>query len=61
VLFQIEDDGKGFDVKAVRQGATQKGMGLITMEERVRTLGGRLKIWSQKNQGTKLTFAIQIS
>ncbi len=57
VFFDIEDNGKGFDVEQVP--ATQdKGLGLMAMDERVKMLGGSLEIWSQKNLGTRLSFTL---
>ena len=61
VSFLLEDNGKGFDmdqVKATR--SREKGMGLATMEERVRMLGANLDIWSQEGVGTRVTFTIPI-
>lgn len=46
----IEDDGKGFDPARARD----VGLGLIGMEERVRDLGGLLKIDSEPGKGTKV-------
>jgi len=43
---EVTDDGQGFDSKRVR------GMGLLGMEERVRRLGGTLKIESRAGHGT---------
>jgi signal transduction histidine kinase len=44
--FSIQDDGSGFDHRAVR------GLGLLGMEERVRRLGGIWRIDSRPGQGT---------
>ena len=61
VWFRIEDDGKGFDVKkCLDKSATEKGLGLAAMYERVRMLGGSLDIWSQETAGTKITFAVPL-
>jgi signal transduction histidine kinase/DNA-binding NarL/FixJ family response regulator len=60
VLFEIEDDGCGFSSEQANQ-YPKKGMGLLAMEERVRMLGGTLKVWGQKDQGTKISFSIPIS
>ncbi len=42
----VKDDGIGFDTRIVR------GLGILGMEERVRRLGGRLKIGSEAGRGT---------
>jgi signal transduction histidine kinase len=55
VLFSVRDDGAGFDKKVVR------GLGLIGMEERVRSLGGRLKIDSQPGRGTTISAELPLS
>ena len=46
VAFSVRDDGAGFDPRYVR------GLGLLGMEERVRRLGGQLRIDSQPGRGT---------
>jgi signal transduction histidine kinase len=46
VQFSVQDDGSGFDKKMVR------GLGLLGMEERVRRLGGRLRVDSSPGRGT---------
>jgi signal transduction histidine kinase len=50
VTALIEDDGRGFDPAATREG----GFGLEGMRERVALLGGTLKVESRKNAGTTL-------
>jgi signal transduction histidine kinase len=49
VIFSIQDDGSGFDKRFVR------GLGLLGMEERVRRLGGELRIESQMGRGTTIS------
>jgi two-component system NarL family sensor kinase len=56
----IEDDGRGFDPAAVERDPN-RGVGLAAMRERLYLIGGSLDIWSQKNQGTRLTFTIPAS
>ena len=46
VSVTVQDDGAGFDTRFTR------GLGLLGMEERVRRLGGRLKITSEPGRGT---------
>src|SRR2546422_563766 len=49
----VRDDGRGFDVAAVRGGTTAEGsIGLDGMEERVHLLGGDFRIDSQPGTGT---------
>lgn len=55
VLFTVRDDGVGFDPNLVR------GMGLLGMEERVRRLGGRLRIDSQLGQGTIVSAELPVA
>ncbi len=61
VSFLMEDDGKGFDLKqAAMEKAPEKGLGLTTMNERVRMMGGVFDLWSQEGKGTRITFSIPI-
>jgi signal transduction histidine kinase len=50
----IQDDGAGFDVRALRSDARQRGFGLIGMQERANAIGGTLSIDSSPGRGTKL-------
>ena len=52
----VEDDGHGFDVEG--SGSVAEGLGLRSMRERVRMLGGTLTIISRENIGTKLLIDI---
>ena len=53
VQITVADDGKGFDLaKAREQGG---GLGLRSIEERVRLVGGRLSIDTAPRKGTTLT------
>jgi signal transduction histidine kinase len=49
VIFSVRDDGTGFDKRFVR------GLGLLGMEERVRRLGGQLRIDSEMGRGTTIS------
>ena len=62
VTFQVEDNGNGFNVALILNDKNgRQGIGLASMEERVRMLGGGLKIRSQEGQGTRISFAIPIT
>lgn len=59
VTFQIRDDGKGFDqIKSDKGGIRESGLGLQTLNERVKMLGGRMVITSQPSLGTHINFIL---
>jgi signal transduction histidine kinase len=49
IVVRVSDDGRGFDPTRSR------GMGMLGMEERVRRLGGTLRVESRPGQGTTVT------
>jgi signal transduction histidine kinase len=59
VSFTIADDGKGFDMSDVL--SARKSLGLLAMEERVKILGGSFSLWSQVDQGTRVSFTIPLT
>jgi signal transduction histidine kinase len=48
VLLTVEDDGIGFDPKNVRGG----GLGLVSMRERLRLVGGTMRVKTVPSHGT---------
>lgn len=50
--FKVSDQGKGFDI------ATARGIGLISMRERLAEIGGNLNVNSILNEGTTITATI---
>jgi signal transduction histidine kinase len=52
----IEDDGVGFDVNS----AWGKGLGLISMGERVEAIGGNFNIRSEAGEGTRIEAAVPL-
>jgi signal transduction histidine kinase len=61
VLVDVEDDGRGFDVTAVRPEADQaRGLGLLGMQERVSLLGGRIDIRSEPGSGTTVHIEVPV-
>jgi PAS domain S-box-containing protein len=61
ISFSVEDNGKGFDLSEVlTRNSAEKGLGLATLKERVRMLGGSLNLWSEEGKGTRISFAIPI-
>ena len=58
VMLSIRDDGAGFDpVSAKGRG----GLGLVSMEERVRLVGGTLIIESKPGRGTRIAAVIPLA
>jgi signal transduction histidine kinase len=49
IRLRIEDTGNGFDLAEVKG---KGGLGLISMEERVRLVSGKFTIQSQPGKGT---------
>jgi PAS domain S-box-containing protein len=61
LIFRVEDDGQGFDVKEVlNRDPVNKGLGLAAMLERARMLNGFCDIRSQEGVGTVVTCTIPI-
>jgi PAS domain S-box-containing protein len=59
VSFEIEDSGRGFDLGSIRLFSSDKrGLGLASVKERVRMLGGRFEIQSRLYEGTNVFFEI---
>lgn len=60
-VFLIEDDGQGFDLSEARlRFLSERGMGLATMDERARMMGGSLVISSEKSRGTKVALTVPV-
>jgi signal transduction histidine kinase len=55
VIVTVQDDGAGFDTRFLR------GLGLLGMEERVRRLGGRLKVSSEPGRGTLVHASLPVA
>jgi signal transduction histidine kinase len=54
IMVRVTDDGCGFDPARLR------GMGILGMEERVKHLGGTLRVESQPGKGTTVTADLPI-
>ena len=61
IHLTIEDDGNGFDVRRATRRASRNGrLGLVSMTERVRLLGGRLDITSRPGGPTVIIAAVPV-
>lgn len=58
VNLRVEDTGDGFDVSEARKGG---GLGLISMEERVRLVNGKFAIESKPGTGTKVEVSVPLN
>ena len=56
LVLTVVDDGAGFDVNA----AWGRGLGLISMNERVEAIGGSMTIGSHPGSGTRLEVAVPV-
>jgi two-component system sensor histidine kinase UhpB len=55
--LRIADDGQGFDLAEARR---RGGLGLISLDERVRLVGGHLQIHTQRQHGTELRIQVPL-
>jgi signal transduction histidine kinase len=55
LLFEVEDNGHGFDLAGARNYA-----GLQNMEDRIGALGGELQVSSRPGQGTRIRGAVPV-
>jgi signal transduction histidine kinase len=59
---EIVDDGKGFDVKQVLWRAIEEQrLGLLGMQERVRSVGGNFTVTSKVGGPTRIAFSLPIA
>jgi len=61
IIFNLEDDGKGFDVQnRMMSTLRERCMGICSMEERVALLGGTMKLDSRPTQGTRIRIEVPL-
>ncbi len=58
VIFIAEDDGIGFDPD--ESNLERPALGLLSMKERAAILGGKFKLQTKKNEGTRIRIEIPI-
>jgi len=58
IVLVIEDFGQGFDLEDAR--ARSRGLGLISMKERVRLVNGSLRVSSKPGEGTRVEVRVPI-
>jgi PAS domain S-box-containing protein len=55
----IADDGRGFDLTALRRSRDRYEWGLLTMQERAKALGGQIHFESEPGGGTRVTIELR--
>ena len=58
VQLRVADDGVGFDIQKM---TSRRGLGLTSITERARMLGGKLEVESAPRKGTQLTVELPFS
>lgn len=60
--LMVKDDGVGFDLPAVREEALRGShLGLLGMQERIRTAGGRIRIETARGEGCRIEIAFTLT
>jgi len=61
IQVTVEDDGVGFDTSKISsRDYKTSGFGLLSIRERLRSIGGRFEIDSKPGRGTRVTLTAQI-
>ncbi len=61
VRVLVEDDGRGFSVSADQHWGKWSGIGLFSIRERLHSIGGELRILSEKGQGCSVALTAPVS
>jgi signal transduction histidine kinase len=56
----VDDDGQGFDSRAALSPETRRGLGLAGIDQRLTSIGGRLDIESNSDQGARIILEIPL-
>ena len=58
IRLRVSDDGVGFDHERAKNG---RGLGLVSMRERLKLVGGQLSVWSRPSLGTQVEATVPIT
>lgn len=61
VYLDAQDNGKGIDWENIGNSKQRQGIGLNTIEDRVKLLNGTLEIESTPGKGTFITIRLPLS
>ncbi len=56
----VSDRGKGFDPAALETATAESGIGLLSLRERARSIGGALKIESRPGKGSRFSLSVPL-
>lgn len=56
----VQDDGQGFDYQRWAESRNGEHLGLMGMQERVESLGGRMEVWSKLGHGTRVMLRVPV-
>jgi signal transduction histidine kinase len=57
VRLSVLDNGRGFDVASI---ASKRGLGFISMRERLRLIGGEMSVMSKPSLGTQISVSVPL-
>ena len=57
IRLSVSDNGCGFDTKS---GLMEKGLGFISMKERLHLLGGEMSVYSRPQHGTRIDVSVPL-
>ena len=57
IRLSVSDNGCGFDTKS---GLMEKGLGFISMKERLHLLGGEISVYSKSQRGTRIDVSVPL-
>jgi PAS domain S-box-containing protein len=55
IRLSVSDNGCGFDAKSA---SLKQGLGFVSMEERIRFVGGEMNVYSQPERGTRIEVSV---
>jgi PAS domain S-box-containing protein len=58
VQLRVSDDGNGFNPEDLR---SKHGLGLVSMKERLRSVGGEFAVWSKPSLGTQVEGRVPVT
>jgi GAF domain-containing protein len=56
----VQDDGQGFDYNSWMAGHSGNHLGLLGMQERIKNLGGKMGVTSERGHGTQVMFQLPV-